>query len=117
MKLTIYRDNTPTLQFQAFHDDTSVVNLTGCTILMCAKSDQSQSNAQAFITKGTAASTITITDPVNGIFQTTLTLLDTQSLSDTTILELDCLITDQSGNVFTIANTTTLEIKANYTRK
>lgn len=117
MKLTIYRDNTPTLQFQAFHDDNTAVNLTGCTILMCAKSDQSQSNAQALITKGTAASTMTITDPVNGIFQTALTLLDTQALADTTIVDLDCLITDTSGNVFTIANTTTLEIKANFTRK
>jgi hypothetical protein len=117
MKLTIYRDNTPTLQFQAFHDDGSVVNLSGCTILMCAKTDQVQTNAQAAITKGTVASTITITNPNNGIFQTTLTTLDTQALADTTIMELDCLITDTSGNVFTIANTTTLEIKANWTRK
>lgn len=117
MKLTIYRDNTPTLQFQAFHDDSTVVNLTGCTILMCAKSDQSLPNSQALFTKGTASSTMTITDPNNGIFQTTLTLLDTQALTDTTIVELDCLITDTSGNLFTIANTTTLEIKANFTRK
>jgi hypothetical protein len=117
MKLTIYRDNTPTLQFQAFHDDGSVVNLTGCTILMCAKADQSFPNSQALITNGTAASNLTITDPTNGIFQTTLTLLDTQALTDTTVVDLDCLITDTSGNLFTIANTTTLEIKANFTRK
>jgi hypothetical protein len=43
--------------------------------------------------------------------------LDTQALTDTTVVDLDCLITDTSGNLFTIANTTTLEIKANFTRK
>jgi hypothetical protein len=117
MKLTIYRDNTPTLQFQAFHDDGTVVDITGCTILMCAKADQSLPNTQALITKGTATSNLTITNPTQGIFQTTLTTLDTQSLIDTTVVDLDCIITDTSGNVFTIANTTTLEIKANFTRK
>jgi hypothetical protein len=118
MKLTIYRDNTPTIQVQTFHNDGSVVDLTGCAIEMCFKMDQAQTNAQsAFIKSTDLDSGITITDAPNGVFEAVLLTSDTQQFNDTTILYTDVLITDSAGKVFTVANTTTLEVKANYSRK
>jgi hypothetical protein len=116
MKLVTYRDNTPTLQFQVFHSDNSVVNLTGCSVLMCFKTDQSLPNSQASITKSTALGSVAIIDASNGIFQATLSTADTQGFLDSITLEGDCLIESPSGQVFTIANVTTLEVKANYSR-
>lgn len=115
MKLTIYRDNTTTIRCQALHDDGTPVLLTGCTITMCIKTDQAQPNSSALITKSTASG-ISIVDSVNGIFTALLNTADTQSLKDTTFCYLDFLIVDPSLNAFTIANNTTLEIKANFTR-
>jgi hypothetical protein len=117
MKIIVYRDNTPTLQVQAFHSDNSVVSLGGCSILMCFKMDQSLPNSEASITKSTSAGTITIVDSLNGIFNTKLTIADTQGFTETTFLYMDILITDSSGQVFTIGNVTTIEIKANYSRR
>lgn len=117
MKIVVYRDNTPTIQIQAFHSDDTVVSLGGCTILICFKTDQSLPNSEASITKSTQAGTITIVDSNNGIFNTTLTIADTQGFVETTFLYMDILITDGAGKVFTIGNVTTVEIKANYSRK
>lgn len=117
MKLTIYRDNTSTLQIQAFHENGSVVLLTGCDVLMCLKTNQGMANVDAIITKSTQLGTITLTDPINGIFQTRIETLETRPFIDTTILYTDFLITDTFGEAFTIANTTTIEVKANYSRR
>lgn len=116
MKLTIYRDNTPTIRFQLFHADNTVVSLLNCSILLCGKMDQSQTNAQSLFQKSTFNGTISIVDVMNGIFETQLLTSDTQALKDTTFIYLDCLITDGSGEVFTVANVTTLEIRANFSR-
>ncbi len=119
MKLTIYRDNDVTIVHQAFHSDGTIVNLTGCQILQCFKTDQSLPNSAASIIKGTTSpySGITITNAATGTFQTVLGLSDTQGLADTVDLLSDVLITDGSGKSFTIANLTTVEIRANITRK
>lgn len=116
MKLTIYRDNTSTLEIQAFHENGSVVLLSGCDVLMCLKTDQSMPNSQAVITKGTLLGTITLTDPLNGKFRTRIETEDTDQFTETTFLYTDFLITDPFGEAFTIANTTTVEVKANYSR-
>jgi hypothetical protein len=119
MKLTIYRDNNVTLILQAFHSDNTAVNIFGCTILMCFKTDQALPNSAALITKGTTNpySGITITNAATGIFQCAVVAADTQGFLDTTETFVDALITDASGNPFTVANLTTVEVKANITRK
>jgi hypothetical protein len=119
MKLVIYRDNTVTFFIQVLHIDGTPCNLTGCQILMCFKSDQSQPNTTALITKGNTSpySGITITDVNHGMFQCTLTTADTQAIPDTIEVFTDILIIDSAANPFTVANVTTVEIKANITRR
>jgi hypothetical protein len=119
MKLVIYRDNKVTFQCQAFHSNGELVDLTSCNILQCFKTDQSETNAQALIIKGNYApySGLLITDAQHGIFQTFLYPADTQGIPDTIEVFSDVLITDVNGNPFTVGNLTTIEIKANITRK
>lgn len=119
MKLVIYRDNKVTFQCQARHSNGEAVDISGCQILQCFKSNQAQANDSALITKGTTApySGITPTDSSHGMFQTVILPADTQPISDTIEVFTDVLITDRNGNPFTAGNLTTIEIKANITRK
>jgi len=119
MKLVIYRDNNNTLQVQVFHADGSPCNLFGCQILMAFKSDQSLPNSAALIIKGTTPpySGITISNVPNNTFNAAILTADTQGLPDTIEVFTDILIVDPIGNAFTVANPTTVEIKANITRR
>jgi hypothetical protein len=117
MKLTVYRDNTPTFQAQVFNADGTPVDLTGCTILCCYKANQDLPNTLSLIEKDNASiGGIAMNDPGNGIFQMKWQTADTQSFTDTVVGSLDFLLTDSNGNVFTVANNTVVEVKANYSR-
>lgn len=119
MKLTIYRDNNVSLSVQMFHDDGSFVNLTGCQIVMAFKTDQALANAGATIIKGTTApySGVAIPDAQHGIARVDIGTADTQSIADTITVFTDVLVIGPSGNAFTVGNLTTIEIKANITRR
>jgi hypothetical protein len=119
MKLVIYRDNNITLVGSVFHIDGFPVNLIGCQIVMAFKTDQSLPNTASTIIKGTTApySGIVIRDTPTNMFNVALVTADTQGLPNTIEVFTDILITDRFGNPLTVANLTTVEIKANITRR
>lgn len=116
--LPVCRDNFTTLVVTVLHADSTPVDLTGCEILQCFKLKTTDSNAVAAITKGNYGpyTGITISDASDGIFQSQLVPGDTASFDNDDILFTDVLITDQSGNPFSVGTVTIIQILGNITR-
>jgi hypothetical protein len=78
----------------------SPLNLTGKRVLWAAK--RSTLDAQALISKSSATSGITLTNPAGGIATVTLDPADTSGFPDTVVLQWDAQVDDNPLNPQTV---------------
>jgi hypothetical protein len=115
--IVLVRDNDLDVTFTVKNADGTATDLTGCAVLLYAKNNPWDSNAEAVIKKGTdATGGITITDAHSGSFRVRFFPSDTSELSSSGLLHYDVLIIDQFSKKRSIAVDSVIDVRLNVTR-